>query len=259
MTPATRTLGDYQLLQLIDEAEGQNIWLAEQMSIARRVRLVELVDPAQCASFLADIRAQATVDHPQISSVYEAVDGDPCFAALEFIDSPSLAERRDDASPLTPREAAQVLRHVAETMLYLDAHCDHLEPLTLEDIHIDRHHVIRFKNPARSRPSAHDSRTDGVRLLGHELPALVADGLPGTNRVLTVLAWMRGEQLEAPIDWATVQAYGEEIEKQLQLAQTPLPAIQTRQLEPGRSRLLPWVLIVAALVAAAVAVWFYEA
>ena len=65
----SRTLGDYRLLELTEEREGQSIWIAEQASVGRRVRLMELTDPSLREKFLADIRAKAAVDHPLISSV----------------------------------------------------------------------------------------------------------------------------------------------------------------------------------------------
>ena len=118
----SRTLGDYRLLELTEEREGQSIWIAEQASVGRRVRLMELTDPSLREKFLADIRAKAAVDHPLISSVYEAVDDGDCFAALEFISGSSLADRLRAREAMRPADLAHVFRRMAEAMGHVNAH-----------------------------------------------------------------------------------------------------------------------------------------
>jgi hypothetical protein len=252
-----RKLGEYSLLQLIDERDDQRIWLAEQTSVSRPVRLLECIDPTRREGFLAHVRAKAAIDHPLISSIYEAVDGDPCYATLEFINSPTLEERLKNGELLSPREAAQVLRRVAEAMLHLRERGMPRRPLTLHDIHVDAHAVVRLENLARAEAAVPAVSADDVKMLGERMPKLIADALPGTNRVLTVLAWMRGAQLEEPIDWPAVQAYGEEIEKQLQEAHAPTPPIQTKQAKT-KPPILPWIIIILAAAAAAAAVYWID-
>ena len=95
-------LGDYRLDQFLSESATTLTWLAQQASIGRPVVLVELKPAAleRREDFLANIRAQAAVDHPLIGSVYEAVSTpDQCFAALERLPGVTLAERARPARP----------------------------------------------------------------------------------------------------------------------------------------------------------------
>ena len=99
MNPASedRLLGEYRLLELLSENPLTRTWLAEQVSVSRRVLVDELrPDLAhQRDAFIADVRAKAAVEHPLIGSVYEAV-ADPglCFFAHELLPGATLDARR---------------------------------------------------------------------------------------------------------------------------------------------------------------------
>ncbi|MCU0794853.1 MAG: SUMF1/EgtB/PvdO family nonheme iron enzyme [Akkermansiaceae bacterium] len=212
----SRQLGDYRLLQPLAQHPGQTTWFAEQSSIGRNVVLVELTDLRQRESFLADVRAKAAVDHPLIGSVYEASSGEnECFVALEHLSSASLADRLRTREALKPAALAHVLRRTAEAMLQLSAHGVRTEPLTPAAIHLDVHGVIRIENIARAGTHEPAEALADIQRLGQALPGLVADGMPGASRVLTVLAWMRGEGVTEPLQWDQVRSYGEQIEAQL--------------------------------------------
>lgn len=230
-----RTLGDYRLLELLEERDGEKRWLAEQASVGRKVVLAELTDPARRGQFLADIRAKAAVDHPLIASVYEAVDDGACFAALEHLAGSSLAARLRAREAMRPADLAHILRRTAEAMLQLDSKGFATRPLEPADIHYDTQGVIRLANLARAgAPDPAVRRADVVRL-GETLPPLVADSMPGASRLLTVLSWMRGEGLDEPIGWQSVRSYGTQIEDQLRETQTSPVAPRTQTARP-RSR-----------------------
>jgi hypothetical protein len=71
--------------------------------------------------------------------------------------------------------------------------------------------------------------------MGAVLPSLVADGHPGTSRVLTVLAWMRGEGIDRHLSWEQVRSYGEQIEGQLVELPPPTDALHTARVRVRRS------------------------
>ncbi|MCH7227057.1 SUMF1/EgtB/PvdO family nonheme iron enzyme [Haloferula sp. A504] len=249
----SRTLGDYRLLEKLEERDGEVFWLAEQASVGRKVRLVELTDPSRREDFLGHIRAKASVDHPLIGSVYEAVDDGECFAALEFVSGSTLADRLRAREAMRPADLAHVFRRTAEAMLQLEANDCATRPLTPGDIHFDAHGVVRLDNTVRSgkfNPAVVEA--DIVRL-GRELPPLVADGLPGASRVLTVLAWMRGEGVEKPLTWSSIRSYGEQIEEQLRETR-PLPTAPRTQPAKRKSKVPAVLAMVTGLIVIAAAI-----
>ncbi len=210
-----RLLGEYRLQELLHENALSRTWLAEQTSVSRKVLVDELrpENEARREGFLADVRAKAAVDHPLIGSVYEAVaEPGRCFFAHELLPGPTLAE---SGSPWLPARLAHVLRRIAEANLQHEA-LDHATSLLSPDaIHVDEHGVIRLKNLAIAGPREPGQSVRDVVHLGTTLGALVAAGQPGATRLLTLLGWMRGEGLEAPISWAQVRDYCLQIEHQL--------------------------------------------
>lgn len=244
-------LGDYRLEQFLSENATTTTWLAQQASIGRPVLLVELKPSAfgQREEFLANIRAQAAVDHPLIGSVYEAVStADQCFAALERLPGVTLADRTKGREALKPVQVAQVLRRIAEAAIPLESAGTATAPLGAADVFLDAHGVVRLGNLARAGDrDPHQSAAD-ILTLGQSLKPLVADGRAGASRMLTLLAWMRGEGLNRTLTWAEVRSYAEQVEQQLAEAPAAAAPITSRAL-PRKSP-LPMVLGIAAVAAA---------
>ncbi len=167
-------------------------------------------------SFLADVRAKAAVDHPLIGSVYEAVvDGDACYYAHELLPGATLLQQRDAGVKISPGRLAHILRRVAEAHIQHETLGQATAPSCLDAIHLDEHGVIRLKNlTLAGERSPGESRRDLLHL-GQELPALLADGQPGATRMLTVLAWMRGEKIDDPLTWAQTRDLCMQVDHQL--------------------------------------------
>lgn len=220
MNPASeeRQLGEYRLEKLLSENALTRTWLAEQISVSRKV-LVDELHPDQSArrdEFLADIRAKAAVEHPLISSVYEAVDEpEICFYAHELLPGVTLAEREKARQFFQPSQLAHVLRRIAEAHLQHEALGHATTPMELDAVHLDEHGVIRLKNLATAGPRADEQSVRDIVHFGNALVPLVAEGRPGATRMLTLLSWMRGEGLEAPITWAQTRDFCMQIEHQL--------------------------------------------
>jgi hypothetical protein len=220
--------GDYHLKELVSENPVSRVWLAEQVSISRAV-LVEELRPERFdhkEAFLADVRAKAAVDHPMIGSVYEAVAGeDRCFFAYELLPGVTLADREKVGEPLPPGRLAKLLRRVCEGQLHHEAAGQATEPLSLANIHLDEHGVVRLDNRAIAGTRDPAQSTQDIARLGETLHPLVADGQPGATRTLTLLAWMRGDGVETPLSWSQVSDICAQIEQQLA---NPPPATPTR-------------------------------
>jgi len=217
-TSADRFLGEYHLKELVSENAVSRSWLAEQASISRLV-LVDELRPDRIEhkdSFLADVRAKAAVDHPLIGSVYEAVDeADHCFFAHELLHGESLEKFRQSGKMFPPAQLAHLLRQVAEAQLHHQAAGHATSPLDLDKLHLDGHGLMRIDNLAVAGARAPDQSARDIACLGEAMRPLPAAGQPGTTRMLTLLAWMRGEGLETALDWQQVAELCGQIEQQL--------------------------------------------
>ena len=191
--PEARHLGDYLLIERLVETPLITTWLAEQVSVGRRV-LVDELDPqraSRSAAFLADIRAKAAVDHPHVGTVYEAVvERDLCFYAHELLPGATFEDRRLAGETFEPIKLAFLLRRIAEANLYHESHHFATSQLTLDSIHLDDQNVIRLKNLVVAGVRTPEQSVRDIKRLGETLRALVADGQAGTTRIGSVLGWM---------------------------------------------------------------------
>ncbi|MEK7950880.1 SUMF1/EgtB/PvdO family nonheme iron enzyme [Luteolibacter soli] len=245
-------IGDYRLDEVLDESPTSVTWLAEQQSIRRTVVVIELKPTALHSrdAFLADIRAQAAVDHPLIGSVYEAVNlPEHCFAALERLPGASLADRLKAREAMKPAQVAHVLRRVAEASMTLESGGMSTAAMHAGDVFLDTHGVVRVANLARAGVREAGRSATDIAALGGELVRLVADGRAGASRMMTLLAWMRGEGLERSLTWTEVRSYAEQIEQQL--AESPAAAAPPTARAQTRKSPLPLVLGLAAVAIAA--------
>jgi hypothetical protein len=211
-----RIIGDYRLIEPVHTGPTTTTWLAEQTSVRREVTAIELTDLSQREAFLNDTRTKASVDHPLIGSVYEAISEDGhCLVAMEKLPGKTLADRLAAGESLLPVEFSHLLRMLSEAMLHLAAKGIATEALTPNAIHFDNQGVLRVGNIACcGTPNPHAAVEDIARL-GKALPPLISPGRPGASRALTVLAWMRGEGIARAINWEEIHSYCEQIESQL--------------------------------------------
>jgi hypothetical protein len=111
----------------------------------------------------------------------------------------------------------------------------------LEHIHLDDQDVIRLDNLAVAGTRTPQQTTRDIVHLGQSLRALVVDGQTGSTRIFTMLGWMRGEGIEAPLRWTQVRDLCVQIEQQLA---APLPPASPTH--PGaRPRKKPPLAIIA--------------
>ncbi len=245
-----RLLGEYRLKELLHETPIARTWLAEQVSVRRQV-LVDELKPEQAShmdDFIADVRAKAAVDHPLIGSVYEAV-AEPgcCFFAHELLPGTNLEDRRLASTNLKPFRLAQYLHRIAEVHLQHENLGQATSPLGLHHVHLDDQGVVRLDNLVISGARTPDQSARDILHLGKSLPSLVADGQPGTTRMLTLLGWMRGEGIEQPVGWSQISEICGQIEHQLS---TPLPPVSPTQHATKKKKKSPVVLVVAVCVLA---------
>jgi serine/threonine protein kinase len=263
-TDEPRFIGDYRLVELLAEGPVTRVWLAEQISIGRNVVVEELRDdtPESRDQFVADIRAKASVSHPLIGSVYEAVTSDGhCFFAREHLAGATLAERLEARATLKPAQLAPLLRRLSEAQLHLEGHNLASGALDLEHIYLDERGMVRTTNLVIAGERDPSASGEDIARLGRHLRSLVAEGHPGTTRMLTLLGWMSGDDPEIiPLDWRKVHDYATQIDSQITDAK-PLPAAPptspatTKRPTDSPKKPLLWGGIAAAMLLAALICW----
>jgi eukaryotic-like serine/threonine-protein kinase len=109
-----RQLGDFRISKAIGEGSMGEVFLAEQISLGRKVALKLL--PKEFASnetllerFLREAKSLAALDHPHIVRVYAmGKEGGLHYAAMEYIDGVSLQDILDQKGRLSVGDAVHI-------------------------------------------------------------------------------------------------------------------------------------------------------
>ena len=223
--------GDYLPQECIAETETTRTWLAKQVSVGRMVLIEELKEGLESDEFIADVRAKAGVEHPLVGSIYEAtMENGLCHYAHELLPGETLADRALHGEKLRAQRLVHILRRVAEANIYHESHGNATAPLELDAIHVDKHGVIRLKNLVVAGDRVPDHSLRDVHRLGESLELNLDQHHPGATRFLTLLSWMRGEDVPKPLKWTQIRDYCELIEQQLavpsQVVAPPTAAIR---------------------------------
>ena len=118
-----RYFGDYELIREIARGGMGVVYRARQVSLNRPVALKmilagQLAGEAEIKRFYLEAEAAANLDHPGIVPIYEIGEHEgQHFFSMGFVEGTSLAAKVADG-PLPPREAAELVRHVADAVEY---------------------------------------------------------------------------------------------------------------------------------------------
>lgn len=121
--PLTGSFGDYELIEEIARGGMGVVFRARQKSLNRVVALKmvlggPLASPAVRQRFLAEARAAASLQHPNIIAIHEVGEhGGQPFFSMNYVEGRSLAELLHDG-PLPPRRAAGYVKTIAEAVAY---------------------------------------------------------------------------------------------------------------------------------------------
>ena len=127
-------LGKYRLIQRLGKGGMGTVFLAEHVTMNRRVALKIVPrsiakNRASLDRFFAEARAIAALDHPNIVQAY-SVDNemDRYFIVMEYIDGQDLQRMVETNGPMEFDRAADYLRQAAEGLAHAHArnlvHCD---------------------------------------------------------------------------------------------------------------------------------------
>jgi serine/threonine-protein kinase len=118
-----RYFGDFELLEEIARGGMGVVYKARQVSLNRTVAIKmilagQLAGEEDVQRFYAEAEAAANLDHPGIVPIFEVGqhEGQHYFS-MGFIEGKSLADRLHDG-PLPPREAAALMKKIAEAVAF---------------------------------------------------------------------------------------------------------------------------------------------
>ena len=112
----------YRLLEFIGEGSSARVYLAEDLTLRRRVALkilrVELADDASLQDrFAAEMRATSVLNHPRVLPVYDwGLDPQP-YSVTEYLTGGSLAMLLSAGHRLTPSQALVVGLEAARALV----------------------------------------------------------------------------------------------------------------------------------------------
>jgi WD40 repeat protein/tRNA A-37 threonylcarbamoyl transferase component Bud32 len=118
-----RYFGDYELLEEIARGGMGVVYKARQASLNRTVALKmiltgQLAGEADVRRFHLEAEAAANLDHPGIVPIYEVGEHEgQHYFSMGFIEGESLAQKVA-RGPMRPREAAELVRRVTESVQY---------------------------------------------------------------------------------------------------------------------------------------------
>lgn len=123
----TALAGRYSLERELGRGGMGIVYLARDVALDRLVALKLLPphlasDPALRHRFLNEARTSAKLSHPNIIPIFSVEEvSDLVFFVMAFVDGETLGQRVRSRGPLTPSEAARILREVAWGLAYAHA------------------------------------------------------------------------------------------------------------------------------------------
>lgn len=122
--PAGRIFGDYELLEEISRGSMGVVWKARQRGLNRIVALKAissgvLATTEDVARFRSEAETVANLKHPNVVSIHEIGEHDGLhFFSMDFIEGRTL-ESLVREKPMAPRDAARLLRTIAEAVHFM--------------------------------------------------------------------------------------------------------------------------------------------
>jgi eukaryotic-like serine/threonine-protein kinase len=168
-------LGKYRLLDRIGMGGMGQVYLAEHMTMRRRVAVKVLPpdrsdNPFSKERFLREARAAALLEHPNLCRAYDLeTDGDVTYIVMEYIEGVSLHELTMRRGPQGHVRVAHLLRQIA-----LGLQCVHDRALIHRDIKpanllMDKTGVVRILDLGLVRSELDDdalTRGEGAKVVG---------------------------------------------------------------------------------------------
>jgi eukaryotic-like serine/threonine-protein kinase len=189
-----QTVSHYRIIEKLGQGGMGEVFLAEDMSLHRKVALKFLPlemqrDLTAHKRFIREARSAAALDHPYICHINEVAESDgQDFISMEYVEGRSLKDRLEQG-PLPPEEALPIAIEVAEALEAAHGkgiiHRD-IKPANIMLTQTGHAKVMDFGLAKQLVPS------EGMESAAETLTALTSDG-----STVGTLAYMSPEQLRA--------------------------------------------------------------
>lgn len=212
---------DYLIGELVSRGTHTLTWRASQVSVQRDVVICSLrpslaADENLVGAFFADVRKKASVEHPLIGSVLEAVkSGGNSFFARERLHGESLAQHHEDGLSISPLYVSRILRGLSDAYQYLESEGVATLPLTPDDVFLDEQFHCRMVNMVVDGEVDPQVFTRDKQLLGALFQDMLEPNQPGSTRVGSLLDYMADLGREVPLSWKQIHDLADEVERQL--------------------------------------------
>ncbi len=215
-----RYFGDYELLEEIARGGMGVVYKARQVTLNRIVAL-KMILAGQLASeedvqrFHAEAEAAANLDHPGIVPIHEVGEHEgQHYFSMGFVEGSSLSAKVADG-PLPPREAAELVRAVAEAVQY--AHDKGVIHRDLKPANVLLKQSSDSKGQSPEQEDTRRASSSGSRHSTLDSQPMVTDfglakkvegdsGLTATGQILGTPGYMPPEQASGKIDEVTETA-----------------------------------------------------
>ncbi|OWK41114.1 serine/threonine protein kinase [Fimbriiglobus ruber] len=168
-------LGKYKILDRIGMGGMGQVFLAEHVSMRRRIAL-KVLPPDRASNefsrerFLREARAAGQLDHPNLVRAFDVdADGDVTYLAMEFVDGVTFHDLVARSGPISPQRAAYFLWQAAHGLGYMSARGLTHRDIKPANLLLDRQGVVKILDLGlvRSEEEGDElTRGEGVKLLG---------------------------------------------------------------------------------------------
>jgi len=180
-------IGHYRITDKLGAGGLGVVWLAEDSELGRRVALktpplLEELDPGHRARLVAEARAAAAINHPNVAQIHEIEEiEDRLLIVMEYVDGGSIAERLADSAPagLPLEEALDWARQAAEGLT--EAHLRGVvhRDIKPDNLMLDARGWVKITDFGLARLPAAGPREPGEAIIGspgYQSPEQVVGG-----------------------------------------------------------------------------------
>jgi serine/threonine protein kinase len=165
-------LGKYRLIELLGGGGMGRVFLAQHVGLNRRVALKTIArqvgrDPASLDRFLAEARAIATLDHPNIVQAFSVDnEGERYYLVMEYVEGMDLQRLVEREGPLDAARAVDYIRQAADGLQHAHQqnmiHCD-IKPSNLM---VNMQGVVKILDLGLARLGDEEENAPDERTLG---------------------------------------------------------------------------------------------
>ena len=163
------SISGYRIIDILGKGGMGTVYRAEQVSLHRQVALKVLKqeqtsDPEFIAQFVAEARAAAKLQHPNVVSVFDVEhDGDTYYYAMELMHEGSCEDWLKQNGVMPVDRALQVIADAAAGLAYAESLGIVHRDIKPDNLMLDQHGAIKIADLGLA---SHSSDENGSRAIG---------------------------------------------------------------------------------------------